>query len=374
MIQGRTCRGLGIAVLAALLLAPLAAADETGPEAVAARIEERRRSRGKTERIRTARRLEATVLYGEYMSLRIARATRSRSAEATAKVEKIVATAEAWMALCGHARAQPYYEEALQRAPSALDLKLRLAHCLGLQGKSKAALPLYGRIAAEAPLAATAHFGTGWSLLEEGKTSQAVREFRKAFEAEPKSVVPLVLAGYARARVARYAQARDLFEEALKKDGKCAQAAYLMGLDYDVEEEHQAAMKALKRAKRLAPQFPEYAATLSFAEGNAYFATGSYRPAEKSFEKAVKVEPKNLYGYTCLAASQRRAKRYAHAIKTYRSAIELAPDDADLRLLVGQIFDVHLKDADRAITEYEAYRNAGGEIQAVTAWITRLRK
>jgi tetratricopeptide (TPR) repeat protein len=84
----------------------------------------------------------------------------------------------------------------------------------------------------------------------------------------------------------------------------------------------------------------------------AAFRAGRMDSASAGFERVLEEEPGNVTAMLYLARSQRRMGRPAEAAEVLRDAVELAPEDGDVRRELGHLF----MDLDRpmsAIAQYE---------------------
>lgn len=84
----------------------------------------------------------------------------------------------------------------------------------------------------------------------------------------------------------------------------------------------------------------------------AAFRAGRMDSASAGFERVLEDEPANVTAMLYLARSQRRMGRPAEAAEVLRDAVELAPEDGDVRRELGHLF----MDLDRpmsAIAQYE---------------------
>lgn len=75
------------------------------------------------------------------------------------------------------------------------------------------------------------------------------------------------------------------------------------------------------------------------ARAEDYFAEGNFRKAARYAEKALKADPANLKARICLAESFSERGRTGTAIKLYKAMIADHPDNVDLMLRLGLVFD-----------------------------------
>ncbi len=74
-----------------------------------------------------------------------------------------------------------------------------------------------------------------------------------------------------------------------------------------------------------------------FNQGKRYLQEGDYAKAEKSFRRALEVEPKFAAAYYGLGVALFNEKRFAEAYGTLQRALELNPNLLSARVLLGQL-------------------------------------
>ena len=74
-----------------------------------------------------------------------------------------------------------------------------------------------------------------------------------------------------------------------------------------------------------------------FNQGKKYLEQGEYTKAEKSFRRALEVEPKFAAAYYGLGVALFKEKRYSEAYGALQRALELNPDFLSAHVLLGQI-------------------------------------
>ena len=72
--------------------------------------------------------------------------------------------------------------------------------------------------------------------------------------------------------------------------------------------------------------------------GDVQFRFGEMSPAELSYQKALKLDPKNVESYLGLARIYRAYSLYAHAYANLERAYQIAPSDPQVqRMWFGQL-------------------------------------
>ncbi len=93
-------------------------------------------------------------------------------------------------------------------------------------------------------------------------------------------------------------------------------------------------------------------AKLRLLEGDVARVQGRPEDAEKSFEKAIELDPSDLAGYERLAQFHARQGRMEETAKTYERALLVRPTEARLHHLLGVLYELS-GESDRAIERYE---------------------
>lgn len=92
----------------------------------------------------------------------------------------------------------------------------------------------------------------------------------------------------------------------------------------------------------------------------AAFRAGRVDSASAGFERVLEDEPRNVTAMLYLARSQRRMGRPGEAAEILRTAVELAPEDGDVRRELGHLF-MDLDRPESAIAQYERALEYGPE-------------
>lgn len=148
-----------------------------------------------------------------------------------------------------------------------------------------------------------------------GKVDEADRLALQAAEHLPNDAEALRMAGYAKLRLNQTAEAKPLFEAALRMGGDDARA--LSGL------------------------------------GEVYTRCGQHEAARDCFSRAVAVDPQHAPAQFNLGNSLRILGQLEEAEAAYRKAISLAPDQPDTHKNLGLVLFA-LGDVERTVHEFEA--------------------
>lgn len=180
-----------------------------------------------------------------------------------------------------------------------------------------------------------------------------------------------------------------LFHSAVKKPAApatetrtSAPAAPKPSAKGDPQQRFDAALKLMKTHQddqaisaftALSKDFPKYSGPYTDL-GILYARHKQWDLALQAFGQATAANPRNAVAYDWMGIAYRNKGDYARAEQAYRSALKAKPDDADAHLDLAVLYDVYLKRPDAALTEYQAYRDAGHDDLIVQAWIKSLQR
>lgn len=153
------------------------------------------------------------------------------------------------------------------------------------------------------------------------------------------------------------------YRKFLKKDPIHAGALYLLGcLEYQ-RGKNETATDLLLEAVTIAPHEPDYQNAL----GLALTAIQNDADAERSFHRALQLENRAAF-HVNLALLHKRQNRIADAIRSFRQALELQPDDTEILCEAADIIQ-ETGDYSAASATYE--RALDLDPQLIRAWYSR---
>ena len=101
----------------------------------------------------------------------------------------------------------------------------------------------------------------------------------------------------------------------------------------------------------------------------AYRKVEQYELAEKSLRNALTLIPNHPVAQNELGLVQRSSGRFDEARTTYEQALEEFPEYLPLRLNLGILCEIYLKDDDCALEQYVLYSQEQPENEQVKLWI-----
>jgi tetratricopeptide (TPR) repeat protein/peroxiredoxin len=131
----------------------------------------------------------------------------------------------------------------------------------------------------------------------DGNTDQAVDDFRRALQIDPKHAIALQNLGNAYRQKRDWAGAQDAFERALALNPDDPEANYSLGMVYAQKNDTQRAYEFLRKAIAARPVYPEALNNL----GILYLRTRRPEEAKRSFEESIRVAPQYDQSYLNLA-------------------------------------------------------------------------
>lgn len=167
---------------------------------------------------------------------------------------------------------------------------------------------------------------SGLSLLQEGKTDEAIQAFEKAVALEPSSATIHYNLGAAYERKDNPEKARVHFQEAVKLKPDFGEAYLALGNGYLSQRKFDTpAIEALTKATELLPD--NYDAFYNL--GVCYANSGKYTEAETAYRKAVSINPKEPVAHYQLAMALLGQSKNGEAKAEFNKYLELNPNAAD---------------------------------------------
>jgi tetratricopeptide (TPR) repeat protein len=171
------------------------------------------------------------------------------------------------------------------------------------------------RLLAVAPGSIPAHVLNAEVLEMQGKTEDAIGEYRKVIAMNPLEPDAHYELGRLLLSAAQDASARDearrAFEEELKIDPGSAGAEFQLGDLARQERRWTEAIQYFERARRLAPQSPEILVGIA----GTFIAQGKFEDARAPLEEAIKLDADNSEAHYMLSSVYRRLGREQDAAK-----------------------------------------------------------
>jgi tetratricopeptide (TPR) repeat protein len=214
----------------------------------------------------------------------------------------------------------------------------------------------------------------GFVLLLRGEHPEAVTQFKRARDLDPKFAPAENNLGLTDDLADRRADAMKRYEGVLEKlDKKNVRALVMLGLDSWLQGSASQAIKHLQAALKLDPK--DDLAWMFL--GDIFVDGGKLREAVNAFESAVAANPRNFEAWYHMGqVLDDGLRRFEDADRAYRKALECKPDaPLDLILRLAEVNDDEaLERYDQALVFYQTYRERGGTEEWVADRIAELQE
>jgi tetratricopeptide (TPR) repeat protein len=210
----------------------------------------------------------------------------------------------------------------------------------------------------------------GYVDARHGDNQDAVREFSRALEIEPKMAVGYMNRGYVYNDMRLATRAEQDFRKALQLNPKYGEAH--LGLAYALVQLRRAS-QALKEADAAAALLPD-SESLHLVKAEAFRQRAMLVSAESEYKKALKFNPNSTTTYIALADAQYRAHKYSDTAETLKSGLAGMPNDPMLLAQLGRA-DARLGQSADALQAITSAQKTGGrdyKVLLVTAEALRL--
>ena len=257
-------------------------------------------------------------------------------------------------------------EQAIQKLPRDRDAAVYLDYDLYNLGRYDEVLALSSRYETILPKEPNFPLLEGHVHRQSNLTQQAIDDFTRALQKDPKMLEIMVVRGYARNDMQAAKAATADFEPVLKQQPGNGIAH--LGLAFSDLQLHRSS-EALSEADRAEKILGENGAT-HLAKASAYRQMRVLNKAEKEFRLALKYSPDDLRLHEALADTLYHARRYNEAITELETSLQLSPDDpliyanlaaAHARLHHREETFKYIEAAERSSTDQSAILIATGD-------------
>lgn len=235
--------------------------------------------------------------------------------------------------------------------------------------KRKVGIDLTENIVSQYPEDAKMHSFYGDVLLLNQQDALAVEQYKRVISIDPSSYYDWekVLQGYTGRNDAD--SLLKYSEKALRLFPNQAMVHYLNGIGYLNKQNYNNCIKAVNRAIDMQPEDkPEPLAQMYTTLGDAYYFIKQYNLSDSSFERALKLQPGNLYvlnNYSYYLSV--RGTRLDDAERMSKKTIELSKDEPSFLDTYGWILYKQAK-YDKALEYIQKAIDVSGESADGTLW------
>ncbi|HET7873107.1 MAG TPA: tetratricopeptide repeat protein, partial [Terriglobales bacterium] len=252
-------------------------------------------------------------------------------------------------------------QQAIRKLPHDRDAAVYLAYDLYNLGRYDDVLSLVGRYEPMMPKEPNFPLLAGHVHRQNQLLQQAIDDFSRALEIDPKMMEALVNRGYVRNDMQDARNAiQDDFEPALKLQPNNAVAR--LGLAFSYLQLHRS-RESLQEIAKAQKQLGNIGA-IHLAMATAYRQMRRLDQAEKEYRLAIKFSPDDVKLHMALADTLYHARRYSQAIAEWNNALALSPGEP-LILASLAAAHAHLHHTQQTFQYVQAAEKEGGDQSAV---------
>jgi len=233
------------------------------------------------------------------------------------------------LAKTGKPDAEQFLRAATQLKPTAHVAEgrerawLSLGHVLEAT-KPEEAIAAYREAAKQQPKDAEPHLAAGLLLEKDGKTSEAIDEYKQALALDPSADAITALANiYMRGR--KFPEAEEYLTKLVRLHPEDASAHVQLGRVLAAEQKNDAALEALQAGAKLAPHDLSVQRDLA----DLYSMLGKNDQAETIYRALAAENPNDAELHHGLGKSLLREKRFPEAQQEFLTTVKLKADDGE---------------------------------------------
>jgi predicted TPR repeat methyltransferase len=220
--------------------------------------------------------------------------------------------------------------QVLDAQPERIDALVLLGYLCQVQGRSAECVSLYQRALQLDPHCVEVHNNLGFLYASLGQLDEAVLAYRRALALRPNYAEALNNMGMLHVRQQQYADARPWFEKALAAQPDHAKALANLGHVHLLAERAEEAADCYRRLLRLRPENAEAYHNL----GLASIRLNQWDVVIDCWQRSAAIDAGNPQRHCQLGFAYMRLGRRDDALRSYQTALTLAPDDREMQLLV----------------------------------------
>jgi len=234
-------------------------------------------------------------------------------------------------------QAEVSFRQALEDDPSSAEALYGIGSVYLNQNKNAEARDLFERCVKLQPTypdtLPDAWNNMGVLATREGRIPEAIENFQRALQLNPRHLLALDNLGSAYRLQKRWDDARQVLERALESAPDDPEANYSLGMVYAQTNDTEKAYEYLQRALKARPVYPEALNNL----GVLYLMTRRRDDAVASFEKCIRVAPKFDQAYLNLARVYAIEGDRDKARNLLSDLLKQRPDDPQAQQMLNQL-------------------------------------
>jgi tetratricopeptide (TPR) repeat protein len=239
---------------------------------------------------------------------------------------------------------------------------------LGVLKRPKEAAEAFAEAARAAPDDPLLQVLLADSYAEVGEWDLALSAATKALSLDPKLAAAHAARAYVALRQGNTEDAAAGYREAARLDPKNARHVYFLGRVHEKGND----LKQAERQYRTALAKDPDNVTYMLAVGGVLLKRGQGKQALTIYKGATKAAPDDEDVWIRYGHAAADAGKSEDAAKAFERALVLEPNNPATLLSLGIVYEVGLRDREKAIETYRAYVAAGGKDARVKRWLAAL--
>ncbi len=249
------------------------------------------------------------------------------------------------------------YEQAFKLKPDSVDAGLELGQSLARLGRFDEAANYYRRAIELDPRMSEMILELAELVERDGKIRQAVGLYQDHLKSHPEAIAVRERAGFLMLELERFAEAIQLFEEAVKQNATAANQAALAEA-YSSHDEPDKALSAWRATTVLDPASPQ----LRVRYADALVRAKRYKDAADEFLAALEHDADLVGAWNGLAFSSYQLNNFVSALKALDESRKRG-GEKPASLYFRAIVEDNLEMRGAALASYEAFLAAGSGLE-----------
>lgn len=168
-------------------------------------------------------------------------------------------------------------------------------------------------------------------LLQQGRTSDALKELKNILAQDPENDLALSLYGQCLLEEKKTEEAIAVFKQTIALDPENGYYFYLLGFAYYSKNAHTEALSQLEEAIRLEPYQAEFYGLMA----HIYISERKYQVALDKADEGLAVDPENITALNARSIALNKLRRTDDAVETMQTTLSMDPDNALTHSTVG---------------------------------------
>lgn len=254
------------------------------------------------------------------------------------------------------ASAIPSLQQAITLAPHLVQAQYDLALMYLRQQKMEEAQPLLKKALGEYPTFWEAALALAQTFEQQGQIPQALEQYNSVLIQAPDQPEALYAMGYLNFKDGQWEEAHQSLTRLVKAHTQHSEGWLLLGRVEEMRNQPTQAIQAYETAVTLQPASPQAHHSLAFL----YQQQGEVSKAIEHFEAVTQRKPNDFEAFMNLGVLLSTVNDTAKAKEAYLHALAINKASPELQYNLGNFFEFHEVDLDRAKQHYRRYIELGG--------------